>query len=131
MTAANTDSDGTGNIGTPTMYVLFTADATNGSYVEFVRFTLVGNSAGASMVATVARVYASSITSGVTSSANTYLLGEIAIPASTVDAATAAGNWFDFPLGFRLPAGWTILGSLGTAASSNTGVRGTVIGGDY
>lgn len=131
MTAANTNSDGTGNIGTPTMYVLFTADATNGSYVEFVRFMVVGNSAGASSAATVARVYASSITSGATSSANTYLVGEVAIPAATSDSATAAGNWFDFPLGFRLPAGWTILGSLGTAASANVGIRGTVFGGDY
>ena len=92
---------------------------------------VVGNSAGASSAATVARVYASSITSGATSSANTYLVGEVAIPAATSDSATAAGNWFDFPLGFRLPAGWTILGSLGAGSLRQRGHQRTVFGGDY
>jgi hypothetical protein len=129
VTAANTNSDGTGNIGTPTIYVAFTAGA-NGSYVEFIRFMAVSTSAASSSTATVMRVYISSVSSGATSSANTYLIAEIALPVITADQTTIATNWYDAPLGFRLPATWTILVSSHVAQSTGA-IRATVIGGDY
>ena len=75
VTAANTNSDGTGNITTPTMYIALTADATNRSSLEFVRFMAVASVAASNTNRPVMRVYVSSITSGATSSANTWLIG--------------------------------------------------------
>lgn len=131
VTAANTNSDGTGNITTPTMYIALTADATNGSYVEFVRFMAVASVAASNTAATVMRVYVSSITSGATSSANTWLIGEIALPIISADQTVTATNWYDMPLGFRLPAGYTLLVSSHIAQPANTGIRATAFGGDY
>jgi len=129
--AANTNSDGTGNITTPTMYICFTADATNGSYAEFARVIVVASAAATLGAATVIRIYYSTIGSGATSNANTFLLAEIAVPAITADQTTTATNWFDAPLGFRLPAGSFLLASTHVAANASTHNRVTVIGGDY
>ena len=129
LTAQLTTSDGSsGTIGT-NISVCFTAGA-NGSYVESARVIPVANAALAA-AATVVRFYVSSLTSGATSTANTWLVGELAIQAVNADALTAATGMWDFPLGFRLPASWTILASLGTAANANTGYRTTIMGGDY
>jgi hypothetical protein len=131
VNAANTASDGTGNITTPTMYVAFTADATNGSYVESARVMVVASAASTAGAATVIRIYISSVTTGATSSANTWLIYELALPAITADQATTATNFYDIPLGFRIPAGYTILASTHNAANANTDNRVTVFGGDY
>jgi len=131
VNAANTNSDGTGNIGTPTMYVVLTADATNGSYVEFARINVVASAAATAGAATVIRLYVSSVGSGATTSANTFLVAEVAIPSITADQSTTATNWFDVPLGFRLPAGWFLLASTHVAAAANTGNRVTAYAGDY
>lgn len=129
--AANTNNDGTGNITTPTMYICFTADATNGSYVEFARVMVVASAAATAGAATVIRLYYSTITSGATSNANTFLIAELAIPSITADQTTTATNWFDIALGFRLPAGSVLLASTHMAANANTHNRVTVFGGDY
>lgn len=131
VNAANTNSDGTGNITTPTMYVVFTADATNGSYVEFARVNVVASVAATAGAATVIRLYYSTIGSGATTNANTFLIAELAIPAITADQTVTATNWFDIPLGFRIPAGSFILASTHIAAAANTGNRISVYGGDY
>ena len=130
VNAANTASDGTGNISTPTMYVAFTAGA-NGSYVEFARVMVVASVAATAGAATVIRLYVSSITTGATSSANTFLIYELALPSITADQTTTATNYYDIPLGFRLPASWTILASTHIVANASTDNRVTVMGGDY
>ena len=130
VTAANTNSDGTGNITTPTMYVAFTAGG-NGSYVEMVRLMAVASAASTPTSPTTMRIYVSTVGAGATTSANTYLVAEIALPAITADAPTAATNAYDVPLGFAIPAGTFILVSSHVAAAANTGIRATVFGGDY
>ncbi len=131
VTAARSTSDGSGGtIGTD-MFLAFTADATNGSYVEAAIIYAVASAAATATNATVIRIYISSITSGSTTTANTFLIAEIPIASQTADQAAAAINGFPVPLGFRLPAGYTILASTGTANATNTAWRVTVIGGDY
>ena len=87
--------------------------------------------AATAIAATTARVFASSATSGATTSANTHLLAEIALPACTGDQTTAANNPIDVPLNIRLPAGWTILVTNHIAPNANTAWKAIAVGGDY
>ena len=135
VTAANTNSDGTGNIGTPTMYVLYTPGA-NDSYIETVRVMGVASSAGATLSATVIRLYISTVNTGATTNANTHLIAEIAIPTYAVNNATAATPVFDWPVMCRLAGSGAavpqyLLVSSHVAAGANTGYQCTAFGGDY
>jgi hypothetical protein len=130
VTTARTLSDGTGTIGT-NLWLAFTADATNGSYVEFARIMGVGSVAATATVATVIRLYVSSLASGATATTNTHLIAEVALPIITTDQTVTATNAFDVALGFRLPAGWTILASTHIVNAASTTWRVIVFGGDY
>lgn len=130
LTTANTKSDGAGTIATD-IIKCFTADATNGSYVEFVRIMPVSSVAATATAATVVRIFWSSLTSGTTSSANTSCIAEVAIPAVTADQTTTAINPYDVPLGFRLPASYTILATTHIVNTTNTSWKVSVFGGDY
>ena len=129
--AANTNSDGTGNITTPTMYVVFTPDPTNGSFLEFVRVMVVASAPATAGAATVIRLYLSSISSGATTSANTHLIYELALPAITADQTTTATNFYDIPMGFAIPAAMYLLASTHIVANANTHNLVTAFGGDY
>src|SRR5437899_324455 len=107
ITAANTSSQGGGTIATDTFLVL-TADATNGTYCDRVRFTATATTP-TTTTATVGRVYISSVGTGATTSANTYLWAEITLPAVAADNSAAQAQWFDVPLGFVVPAGFFVL----------------------
>ena len=130
-TAANTSSEGGGTIGggSPTIFVAFTA-GTNGSFVDYIRFMATA-STPTSMGATVGRVFVSSVSSGSTTSATAFCVGEVVLNAATADNASSANTGIDFPLGFPLPAGWTILVTNHSAPSANTQWQCTVFGGDY
>jgi|SRR5580698_8748180 hypothetical protein len=129
-TALTTSDGSSGTIGT-TMQIAFTADATNGSYVEVIRFLAVASVAATATAATTVRVYVSTIATGSTTTSNTWLIAEIALPIITADQSTTATNWYDIPLGFRLPAGYTILCSSHIINATNTSLRAVVFGGDY
>jgi hypothetical protein len=131
VNAANTNSDGTGNITTPTMYLLFTPDATNGSFLEFVRVMVTASTAATAGNATVIRLYLSSINSGATTSANTHLFNEVAIPVITADQTTTATNYVDVPIGFAIPAAMYVLASTHMIAATSTNNNVTAFGGDY
>jgi pyruvoyl-dependent arginine decarboxylase (PvlArgDC) len=129
VTAANTSSQGGGTIATD-IFKAFTADSTNGSYVERVDWIATGTAA-TTTTGTVARVFISSVTSGATTSSNTWLIGEVALPAIGADNASTAVNVLSVPVGFRIPAGYTILVTNHAAPATNTAWRANVIGGDY
>jgi hypothetical protein len=129
ITAANVKNDGTGTIGTD-IFKAFTAGA-SGAFVQKVRVTLSASTAATATTATVFRVYISSITAGATTNADTFLWGEVALPAQTADQTTTATNAVEIPLGFALPANWTVLVSTHHAPAANTMVQAIVIGGDY
>ena len=129
VTAANTSSQGGGTVATD-IFKAFTADATNGSFVDEV-ILIPTATTPTTTTATVARIFASSVTSGATTSANTYLLAEVTLPAIASDNASAAVNPISVSIQKRLPAGYTILVTNHAAPAANTAWRATVSGGDY
>jgi hypothetical protein len=102
--------------------LVFTADATNGSYIQRLRFK-----AGGTNVATVARIFINN-GSAATTAANNVFYGEISLPATTA-IATAATVEIDYTFGFAIPAGFRIYVGLATAVAAGWVV--TPIAGDY
>lgn len=102
--------------------LIFTADATNGSFVQRIRFK-----AGGTNVASVARIF---INNGSTpgTAANNVFYGEVTLPATTA-IATAATIEIDYPMNFALPAAFRLYFGLGTTVAA--GWVATVIAGDY
>jgi hypothetical protein len=117
ITTSNTTRDGTG-----TVLTVFTADATNGGFVQRIRFRAAGTN-----VATVARVF---INNGLTNAtpSNNVLWDEITLAAST-SSETSALAVYELPLNFALPPGYKLNITLGTTVVA--GYYVTVIGGRY
>lgn len=105
-----------------TIYPVFTADTTNGGYVQRVRFRPLGTN-----VATVARVWINN-SSATTTAENNTLWDEIAIASTTVSQTAAQAN-YELPLNFPLPPSYRLYVTLGTAVAAGFDV--TVIGGKY
>ena len=120
MTVANTTTDLTSG----TIYLAFTSDATNGGYVQRIRFRTLGTNSNA----TVARVWVNNGATNATAANNT-LIDEITLPTTTVSQVAAQAN-YELPLNFALPAGYRIYITVGTAPTS-AGWNATVIGGKY
>lgn len=118
ITAGSNTYDGTN----ANASLVFTADATEGSFVQRIRFKAAGSN-----IQTVARIF---INNGSTpgTAANNVFYGEQTLPLITA-SAVAATNEIDYPLGFALPPGYRIYVLLATAVAS--GWVATVIGGDY
>lgn len=105
--------------------LLYTADATNGSFVQRIRMkcgAITGTSA-----ASVFRIWVNNGSTNGTAGNNGYI-GEIALPAVTVSAAAATAE-VDYPLNLPLPPGYKLYGGLGTAVT--TGWHVTTIAGKY
>lgn len=117
FTAANTAKDGTGTVNTA-----FTSDATNGSYIQDLRFRALGTN-----VATVARIF---INNGLTNATanNNVLFAEITLSAATLSEVSALTNYV-LPMNIALPAGYKINITIGTAVAAGYNVTG--VGGDY
>jgi hypothetical protein len=115
--AANTAKDGTG-----TVITAFTADATNGGYVEKIVFRPL-----AAVVATVVRVFINNGSTNATPANNT-LVAEATL-AATTNSEVAAIAGIEIPLRYGLPPGYRINFTLGTYSTGS--VQGTVIGGKY
>lgn len=129
-TAANTKSDGTGTIGTD-IFKAFTAGA-NGSYVTRVRFNPVATTAGTATTGTVGRVFLSTKTSGATTgTTDTFLVGEVTLPVTTADSASAPTNPIEVMINAAIPAGMTVLITNHAAPAANSSWQATVFGGDF
>lgn len=120
MTVANTTTDLTAGIS----YLAFTADPTNGGYVQRIRFRTLGTNG----TATVARIWVNNGSTTATAANNT-LFDEITLPSTTISQVAAQAN-YELPLNFALPPGNRIYITLGTAPGTN-GWLATVIGGKY
>lgn len=116
--SANTTTDLTSG----TIYPVFSADSTNGGYVQRIRFRPLGNN-----TATVARVWLNN-GSDTTVAANNSLWDEISIASSTASQTSALAT-YELPLNFPLPASYRLYVTLGTSGA--TGYDVTVIGGKY
>lgn len=116
-TSANTAKDGTGTVAT-----VITADATNGTRVEFLRVRALGTN-----VATVLRVF---INNGSTNgtAANNALFTEATIAATTLSEVAALVET-TIPLDIALPPGYKINITIGTAIAA--GLMVAAVAGDY
>jgi secreted PhoX family phosphatase len=130
VTAANTSSEGDSTIGTSS-FLVFTADATNGSFVEFVRWMPRASVALTATTATVGRLFLSTQSSGATTNANTNLLAEVTLPSVTADSNSQGNSPIDIPLNIRIPAGQSLLATTHAAPAANTSWGVQAFGGDY
>jgi hypothetical protein len=120
ITTANTTKDLTSG----TIYLSFTADTTNGGFVQRIRFRPLGTNTNG----TVGRIW---INNGLTTStaANNTLFDEITLTSIT-NSETSAQATFELPLNIALPPGYRLYVTVGTAPTS-AGWQVTVIGGKY
>lgn len=117
VATANTAMDGTG-----TVLLVFTADATNGSYVQKLNIRHAGTN-----IATLLRIFINNGSTNATA-LNNILYGEVAIAANTV-SQTAAASDYSYPLNIALPAGYKINVTVGTTVAAGLYVSG--VGGNY
>ena len=118
ITAAAADYTGAG----ASNQLVFTADASNGSFIQRLRFKALGTN-----VATVARIFINNGSANTTATNNSFY-GEISLP-STSASATAATVDIDYPLNFALDPGFKLYVGLGTAVAA--GWKVTPIAGKY
>jgi hypothetical protein len=102
--------------------LVFTADATNGGFVQRLRFKAIGTN-----VATVARIYLNNGSANTTATNNSFY-GEVSLPATT-SIATAATVDIDYPINFALNAGFRLYVGLGTTVAA--GWVCVAVGGKY
>jgi hypothetical protein len=116
-TAANTAKDGTG-----TVLTAFTADATNGGFVQ----RIIAKPAGTN-VASVARVFINNGSTSATAGNNVYAF-DIDLPATTL-SETATMMVVERPINLALPAGYKLIMTMGTAVAA--GWNFSAVGGKY
>lgn len=125
--SANTATDGTGANST----LIFTADATEGSFVHKVILKPIST-----VAATVARVFYCSATGAFTpgttnTASNSTMVGEVGIVAWTA-SNTAASPMYEIPINFALPASTKLFITFGTSTGAGTtGFNPLVIAGKY
>ena len=120
--AANLNSANTAKDGTGTVTTIFTADSSNGGYVEKVMFSSAGTN-----VATVGRIFINNGSSN-TVAANNILFAEITLSATTVSEVSAQPPYI-IPMNVALPAGFKVNCTLGTTISAGYFI--SAVGGKY
>lgn len=106
-------------------WTVFTADATNGGYVQSLRFK-PGVSAAATTL-TVARVFINNGSTPATAG-NTVFLDDITLPATT-PSITAASPVYEMPINRALDPGFKLIVAFATASANGWQVLAT--GGKY
>ena len=127
--AANTSSAGGGTVGTD-IFKAFTA-GTNGSFIQRIRFLSVATAAATTGVATTLRVFISTVGSGSTTAADTFLIAEQGVPAIASDNSTSAVNYYDVTLNMAIPASTFIHVTQHVAQTANQNWIAVAFGGDY
>jgi hypothetical protein len=122
MTAANNTLD----ITSGTSYLVFTADATNGGYVSYIRVT---PSPANNTAATVVRVWLNN--GAATGTATNSAFFTAATIAATTASATTALIETTIPINLALPAGYRIYLTLGTAPGGSGQFNAAAVGGKY
>ncbi len=130
---AQVKSNGTSaGSGVDLVYKVFTSGA-NGSYIDRVRFFAVASAAAVTTTATTLRVYLSTVASpGATTTTDTWVIGEISVPAVVSSHSTNATNYYDVTLNIAVPTGKYIHVSQHVAMVTNTcNWNAICFGGDY
>jgi hypothetical protein len=102
--------------------LIFTADATNGSYIQRIRLKAIGTN-----VASVMRIFLNNGSTNGTATNNSFY-GEVSLPATT-GIATASTVEIDYPMNLALNAGFRVYGLLGTTVAA--GWIATPVAGKY
>ena len=134
--ATTTAYDGTTAVGTA-MALAFTAGA-NGSRIDQIQMRFAstnGAAASGTSAATVVRVWINNGSANTTAGNNAFF-GEVALPATSVAAASTTANQNYLILlpvgGLNLPAGYKIYAGLTVAAGgTNIAIAVNTVGGDY
>jgi hypothetical protein len=92
--------------------LVFTADATNGGFIQRLRFKATGT-----CVATVARIYLNNGSTHTTATNNTFY-GEASLPAITA-TNTASTMDVDYPMNFAINPAFTIWVGLATTVAAS------------
>lgn len=131
-TNAQVKSDGTSaGSSNDFMFKVFTAGA-NGSFLDRIRFQCVANTAATTSVATTLRAYLSTVASpGATTTSDTYLIGEISVPAIVASHSTNASNYYDVVFEMVIPTGTYVHVSQHVAQTTNQRWNAMAFGGDY
>lgn len=108
--------------GTGTTSVAFTADATNGGFVSYIKAKPLGTAVVSSL-----RIFINNGATSATATNNT-LIGEVTLPAVTI-AQNAANPEVMYPLNIALPAGYKILVAITTTVAASWAV--TAVGGKF
>lgn len=110
--------------GTGTLQEIFQADITEGSFVDHITLKPEGGSTAATVVRIFLCSFTGTFVSGTSNtSANTVLLTELTLPATTASNTLATGEWL-ISLRRPLPPGYRILIGFGTS----TGAAGVGFG---
>lgn len=119
-----TTANNTADMVTGTIYLVYTADTTNGGYIQKLRFKPLP---GVASNATVARVW---INNGgdTTVAANNSLFDEVSLGSTTL-STTASMQVYELPMNFAMSPGHRIYVTLAALASG--GYHITAIGGKY
>lgn len=105
--------------------LVFTADATNGGFVQRLRFKALGTNASGS----VARIYINNGSTNATAANNTFY-GEVSLPATTASTSSATPD-IDYTMNLALPPGYRIVVGISSSAALGTGWAATTIAGAY
>lgn len=122
VTAANNTVDLTSG----TSYLVFTADATEGGWIEDLR---VKANPAANTAATVVRFW---LNNGSTlgTAANSSLICDLSLVATVASATSGTVN-FSYPLRRAIPPGYRIYATVGTAPGGSGEFTITAFGGKY
>ncbi|NBX52014.1 hypothetical protein EBT25_19280, partial [bacterium] len=110
-------------------FVAFTS-GTSGSYVQKVRFSFTSTTSAINSVATVLKVYYSTVNTGTPTASQISLIADILAPAQTLTTTTASYP-IELPINFAMPANTYLLVGQSVAQSANSAWVATVFGGDY
>jgi hypothetical protein len=129
QTSTNVNSQTGGIIGANT-FLAFTSGA-SGSYVQKVRFQYTTTTNTVNSVATVFKVYISTVNTGSPTTSQIALIADVQAPAQTVNTTALSAYPIEIPLNFALPANTYILVGQTVAQNANSAWVATVFGGDY
>lgn len=111
------------------VFVAFSSGS-SGSYVQKVRFQYTSTSNAINSVATVFKIYYSTVNTGTPTATQIALIADIQAPAQTVTTSTSAYP-IEVPLNFAMPASTYLLVGQTIAQTAGSGYSVTVYGGDY
>lgn len=129
QTSTNVNSSAPGTIGTNS-FLLFTP-GTNGSYLQKIRFQFTSGTNTVSSVATVFKVYLSTVNTGTPTVSQVGLIADIQAPAQTVTTTATSAYPIEVPLNVAIPSGYFVLVGQTVAQNSNSAWVATAFGGDY